>query len=175
MRIYLIGMPGSGKSYWAQQIAEEFLIPAFDLDDIIAQMSGMSIADIFQKEGEKGFRRIERELLLKTKTGDNFVMATGGGTPCYFENINDMLKMGLVVHLSSPVDVLADRIIKEGLEKRPLFKTCHTREQLMEQLIAMQKERAPFYKKAPVQIDFTNDRTQLSKVISKYFRNSNRG
>ena len=113
MRIYLVGFMGSGKTHWGKLISEKLNIPFFDLDEQIVASEGRSINEIFAKEGEEFFRLKEKEVLyMLTESHESFVMATGGGTPCFFTNIDYMNKNGVTVWFHCSVDCLFNRLIK---------------------------------------------------------------
>ncbi len=88
MRIFLIGMPGAGKSTLGQQTAIALNLDFHDLDVLIVEKTGMEITEIFRERGEEYFRKIEAKILKEVvQDQDDFVMATGGGTPCFYQNI----------------------------------------------------------------------------------------
>src|SRR5215471_7922238 len=114
MRIYLIGFMGSGKSFWGKKLSAEKNLPFFDLDDVIIQQENMSITDIFAQKGEEYFRMLEKEVLTDlTKSHEDVIISCGGGTPCFFGNIDYMKKNGLVIWLNTSTDVLIKRLLKE--------------------------------------------------------------
>ena len=87
MPVYLIGLPGSGKTTMGKQLASILEIPFFDLDAEIENQAGKSIPELFKEEGEDFFREKERSCLRSFLNRDNFILATGGGTPCFFDNL----------------------------------------------------------------------------------------
>jgi shikimate kinase len=122
MRIFFIGFMGVGKSYWGSQLGTQLDIPFFDLDQVITASEGKSIADIFTEKGEEYFRIKEKECLEKlVAENEQFVISTGGGTPCYFNNIVFMKAQGTVIWLNTPVPVLVKRLLNEK-QHRPLIK-----------------------------------------------------
>src|SRR5690349_24541860 len=108
--IYLVGFSGSGKSTIARLIADRLHWPAFDLDDVIVDRSGMSIPVIFKQEGETGFRLRETEALRELSKQAPFVVATGGGTVVRPENRNLMSANGWIIFLEAQPTVLNARI-----------------------------------------------------------------
>ena len=148
MRIFLIGMPFSGKSTTGKLLATQLGLKFFDLDIIITEESKISITEIFQLKGESHFRLLEQQALnnlIKTET--NFVLACGGGTPCYFDNLQNMNANGHTVFLDVPVAQLVERAIKNDYADRPLLK-----EESAGDLIAKFSEllvsRSSFYRQA---------------------------
>ena len=86
MKLYLIGLPGSGKSVLAKKISRSLRLPVFDLDECIEMQEGVKISEIFSAKGQEYFRTIEADALRKQSESKEFVMATGGGTPCFHNN-----------------------------------------------------------------------------------------
>jgi len=122
MKIFLIGFMGSGKSYWGRQLSEKLLLPLFDLDMQVESNEGKSINQIFEEKGEENFRLLEKDALhIITESHESFIMATGGGTPCYFNNIDYMNNAGITVWINTPVEILFERLLKEK-SSRPLIK-----------------------------------------------------
>src|SRR6266850_347126 len=122
MRIFLIGFMGSGKTHWGKQLAQRLKLPFYDLDEEIQAGEKKTIPQIFSEKGEEYFRMLEKEL-LEDIIGDHqsLVISCGGGTPCFFNNIDMMKKHGTVVWLNTAINVLYDRLVKEKA-KRPLLK-----------------------------------------------------
>lgn len=115
MKIFLVGMPGSGKSSVGKLLAESLRIPFIDLDTIIEKEAGRAIREIFSTQGEARFRELERDALLKViSEKDRFIVATGGGAPCFFDNLEHMKKNGKVVFLDLPMSTIAQRLQNEG-------------------------------------------------------------
>lgn len=151
-RIYLIGMPGSGKSTLGRQLAEKEGFRFIDLDQAIESEVGMTISEYFAKQGEGNFRIQEREVLHSiSATGDGFVMATGGGSPCYHFNMDFMKDHGVTVFLDVTPGDLAIRLMDDGLDKRPLFRS-YDHQDLIQELRAMMEKREPYYNEAEIKI-----------------------
>src|SRR5437879_74727 len=122
MRIFLVGFMGSGKSYWGKMLSKHLELPFFDLDHQIEEQEGMEINEIFEKQGEEHFRLLEKAALyMLTESHESFVMATGGGTPCYFNNIDYLKQKGLVIWINPSLDTIHERLLKEKA-KRPLLR-----------------------------------------------------
>ena len=144
--IFLIGFMGSGKSHWGRKLADILNVPFVDLDADIVSYAGMSISDIFAEQGETGFRELERERLHALMSGQFCVVATGGGTPCFFDNMDQMNASACTIFLDVPVEVLAKRLSGE-MQKRPLLANL-TPEQLPEFIGRMLEKRIPYYRQA---------------------------
>ncbi len=152
MIIFLIGMPGSGKTSIGKELAKEMGCNYIDLDQYIVQKEKLSIPNIFKTKGESYFRKAEtaalKEVVEKSK---KTVVAVGGGTPCYNNNIALMQTGAKCVYLKVSADVLAERIEKDTTE-RPLF-SKHKGSKLKEKVEAMLDHREKFYKKALISFD----------------------
>ena|SRR5882757_7562528 len=152
MRIFLIGFMGSGKTHWGKQVALRLQLPFFDLDEVIIQSEQKSISDIFAASGEEYFRVKEKNTLEQlVEENDSLVLSCGGGTPCYFNNIDFMKKFGAVVWLNTHVDILLHRLMKERLH-RPLLKEISD-EGLKIYIVRKLNERRMYYEQADVIID----------------------
>ena len=121
LRIYLIGFMGSGKSALGRQLSGLLQTGFADLDEIFEERYHISILNFFEKYSEESFRKIERDLLLETCLLDNTVIATGGGTPCFYDNMDFIRKNGISVYLRMTSSELAGRL-KFVKKKRPLLK-----------------------------------------------------
>lgn len=155
MRIFLIGFMGSGKTHWGKQLAGQMKIPFFDLDEEISKKENLSIAEIFAHSGEEAFRVKEREVLESLiDENSSMVLSCGGGTPCFFNNIERMKKYGVVVWLNTHVEILLQRLIKEKAT-RPLIKDI-TNDDLRSYIIRKLNERRMYYEQADVILDNEN-------------------
>ncbi len=150
MNLFLIGLPGSGKSTLGKALAEELSLPFFDLDDEIVTNQNMPITEIFERYGEDFFRKIEQETLhLLVKNKDAFVIATGGGTPCFFDNMDFINDNGKSIFLDVNPKEIADRLNKRETENRPLLDNTYKLQEKLEDLLA---NRIGFYTKANLTI-----------------------
>ena len=148
---FLIGFMGTGKSHWGKLWAAANKLTFIDLDELIEQDEQTTIAEIFEVKGEAYFRNLEKEALRKCGDLQNTLIACGGGTPCFFENMQWMNEHGITIYISSkPIQIL-DRVMEEK-EKRPLLKKLNEGEVLVyiEQKL---KEREPFYSQAKIKVD----------------------
>ena len=165
MKIFFIGFMGSGKTHWGKQISEKLQIPFFDLDEQIISHEEKSITEIFSENGEEYFRLLEKDLLhIISESHENFVMACGGGTPCYYNNIDFMNKSGTSIWINTPIDTLFQRLIKEK-ETRPLIKNLSS-EQLKRFIIKKFSDRKIYYEQADIIVD---EEPVLEKLVEKIF------
>lgn len=139
-------MMGAGKSYWSHKLAQKLQCEVYDLDAVIVESAGKSIADIFAQEGERYFRELETKTLRDFAEKDNFILATGGGTPCFNENMEWMDANGTTIWIDESVDVLVKRLAPEK-SHRPLLSQLSDAE-LHQFLAGKLEERLPFYNKA---------------------------
>lgn len=120
-KIFLIGLPGAGKTTMGLDLAVDLGIQFVDLDQDIEKAKKQTINEIFEQSGEAHFRQLEKLHLEKvTQELDSFVMATGGGTPCYFNNLEVMQKAGIAIFVNTPIDKIESRL--ELDTSRPLMK-----------------------------------------------------
>lgn len=141
---------GSGKSHVGRKLAKYLRVPLLDLDAQIELQTKTTINDIFAKKGETYFRLIERHILHETAFTSPSIIATGGGTPCFFDNIQWMNRRGTCVFLDASLDVLVQRLWK-GRLKRPLIRSL-TQAQLPTFIEHKLAQRRHFYEQADVQL-----------------------
>ena len=166
MKIFLIGFMGSGKTHWGRLLSEKLSMRFFDLDEQVTEHAGKSIAEIFAAEGEEQFRMTEKDVLhIITESHESFVIACGGGSPCYFNNIEYMNKSGTTVWINTPLDTLFERLVKEK-NHRPLIKEL-TDDQLRNFISRKFASRKIYYEQADVTVE--EEPVQLDKLIEKIF------
>ncbi len=153
MKIFLVGFMGSGKTTWAKIIAGKLEIPFFDLDDLIEKRANLKINDIFDRKGEKYFRKLEAVCLRELHVMDSFILACGGGTPCFHDNMMVMNSLGITVWLNTPKEIMAARLLEEA-GHRPLINGLSP-ERLQEFIEDKLEERLQFYNQARIIIDPT--------------------
>ncbi len=146
LKIFLIGMMGSGKSYWAAKLKKKLKIPAYDLDNLVEIMEERTIAEIFEENGEAFFRKEETKMLKLFSEKKQFILSCGGGTPCFNENMDWMNKQGITIWIDEPIDVLVQRLMVEK-DHRPLISKLNNHE-LANFLAAKLAERQLFYSQA---------------------------
>jgi shikimate kinase len=166
MKIFLIGFMGSGKTHWGKELSQKLQLPFFDLDEQVVNSENQSINDIFEHQGEEYFRQKETEILhILTESHSSFIMACGGGAPCYFNNIDYMNQAGVTVWLNAHIDILFKRLMVEKAH-RPLLKNFSD-DQLRAYIIRKFSDRKIYYEQAKVFID--DEETSTDKVIEKIF------
>lgn len=146
MRIFLIGYMGSGKTTMGRELASVLNLTFIDLDTFLEEKYFRTIPQIFAEEGEEGFRIKERKVLEEVSNFDDVVIATGGGAPCFFDNIDLMNNAGICIFLDVEVGSLVERLIHARIE-RPLIKGKSPNE-LRVFIEGMLEKRRPFYEKA---------------------------
>lgn len=154
MKVFLIGYMASGKSTTAKKLAKKLELEAVDLDKEIERTAEMSIPEIFKSEGEKAFRKRERTELRKWLQKDNFVMACGGGTPCFFESMDEMNGEGVTVYLQMSPKAVVDRVVSSK-EERPILKGL-SEEKMLKKVTFQIEKREPFYNRATLTVNAVN-------------------
>ena len=148
MKIFLIGLPGSGKSTLGRRLADALMIEFVDLDSEIEKQEGKVIADIFHEKGEDHFRQIESGMLKSLAASSmNFVMSTGGGAPCFYQGIDVINESGISIFLHVSTDEIIKRL--KPSKDRPLLETTDENERL-EKLNVLQSKRLAIYQQATV-------------------------
>jgi shikimate kinase len=165
MKIFLLGLPGCGKTTLGKELAEALKIPFVDLDAEIEKREEMPVREIFRKRKEEYFRKSEStELERWCQSTREFVMATGGGAPVFFDNIGKINGAGKSVFLDVSAREIANRILLTPLEERPLFANAN-KESLKDQIEFMRSQRLQFYNKAHLTI--TGDSISVAEMIEK--------
>lgn len=147
-RIFLIGFMGSGKNYWGKLWSEKTGVEFVDIDELIEQQQEKTIGEIFAEYGEEHFRNLETIALRSLGNKKNIIIASGGGTPCFNDNISWMNEHGTSVYLQSSPENILKRLVNEK-EKRPLIKNLQD-EELLFYISEKIKERDFFYSKAEI-------------------------
>jgi shikimate kinase len=143
MKVFLVGFMGSGKTTIGKKLANYLKYDFIDLDKLIESKVGMSIVAYFELHGENAFRDIEKDILQKTEFPENVIIATGGGAPCFGDNMSWMNENGLVAYLSLSPKALANRL-ENSKTDRPLIRNLKGDE--LEGFISTKlAEREPFY------------------------------
>ncbi len=151
MRIYLIGFMGCGKSTWGKKLAEKLDYNFIDLDKRIESIEGGTVAEVFKTKGEDYFRKLEADVLHSTVLEKNAVISCGGGTPCYYDNMEWMRNRGKTVYLNLSPENLFGRL-RTRKEKRPLIANFDDN-QLRDSIFQKLSEREAFYLQADIKID----------------------
>ncbi|MCU0441036.1 MAG: shikimate kinase [Bacteroidia bacterium] len=149
-RIYLVGMMSVGKTSLGKQLASQLHYSFIDLDKQIEMKAGASISELFENEGELFFREMEKAVLHETASRDHVVIATGGGTPCFYDNMEWMNQVGKTVYLKATVAFLCSRLGGTN-HKRPLLVNVPPNE-LPTFLTNLLEAREPYYNRSQVTI-----------------------
>jgi len=161
MRIFLLGFMGSGKSYTGKKLAAAIGRPFIDLDDWVEAAAGKTIKQIFAEQGEAHFRKLERQTLHSLANLPSFVLACGGGTPCFHDNMSWMNRHGRTFFLDVDVQTLTERLKRES-GHRPLLQDGQPIEQIVREKLA---NRRKFYEKAQVQLRTDNPQADLARLV----------
>jgi len=169
MKIYLIGYMGSGKSTLGRGLAKALGISWLDLDTEIESRYKISVPDFFSKYGEKAFRDVEHKVLNDITLISDIVVSTGGGAPCFYNNMELMNQSGLTIYLEATPALILTRIGPYAW-KRPLFQKMDGSD-ILEKITEHLKSREIYYQQAQITIDATNpDIKELKNQIFDYFR-----
>ena len=169
-RIFLIGYMGSGKTTLGRALANEIGVPFIDLDHYIESRHCKTIAQLFAEKGEEGFREIERRMLHEVGEFEDVIISTGGGTPCFFDNVEYMNRQGTTVFLDVPEERLFIRL-SIARNKRPLIKEKND-EELLAFITEQLAKRAPHYSKAQYSFkaDRLEDTAQVKETVEAFRR-----
>jgi len=168
-KIFLIGFMGSGKSTAGRRLASQLNWSFIDLDEKIEKMEGMKIPDIFSLKGEHYFRVLETNALKGLQSETNTVISTGGGTPCFGDNMDFMLSSGLTIYLKMAPASLRRRLARSS-EGRPLLKDID-RKGLGGYITAKLAEREKWYSRAEITIDdLNNNSSDLLSLVKNRIR-----
>ena len=163
MKIFLIGLPGSGKTTLGRALASQLKIRFIDLDQEIENHYQKSVSDIFNTSGETFFRKAEHDL-LKTfcHQNESFVMATGGGAPCFHQNMNLINQAGISIFLDISVDSIHHRIVNSHRNNRPMFANLNAIA-IREKISHLRAQRIDFYQRA--RFTLKGDEISVQEVI----------
>jgi len=147
MKIYLIGFMGSGKTSVGKRLSARLDFAFVDTDELFSKIHNCSITDYFNLHTEEKFREEERKILHQMQEMENTVIAVGGGTPCYYDNMDWMLSQGECIYLKMSPQALFHRL-KNSRSERPLLQS----DNLLEQIQTLLSQREPYYQKADITI-----------------------
>ena len=167
-RILLTGYMGAGKTTLGRALAAKLGLTFIDLDCYIEERFRKTISQIFAEKGEEGFRDIERRMLHEVAEFEDVIISTGGGTPCFFDNIDYMNSKGITVYLQVPVERLFIRL-SIARKQRPLIKEKND-EELRAFIIEQLAKREPHYTKAQhtYAADKLEDRKQIESSVEAF-------
>ncbi len=163
--IFLVGLPASGKTTFGRALARHLDLEFIDLDFYISQRFRANVKEIFDRDGEEVFRRRESAMLREVGDMEGVVVACGGGTPCFSDNMEYMNSRGLTVLLEASPDVLIRRL-RLGGDKRPLV-IGKSDAELGEYIRRVKEERNPYYKLARISMESSQleSREQIDATV----------
>jgi shikimate kinase len=161
MLIYLIGLMGSGKSYFGERWAAQHHLSFYDLDKLIETAEGKTIKQIFEQNGEAYFRKIEASILRETSKFQNSIISCGGGTPCFSDNIEWMNTHGTTVFLDTAINKVFENVLPEKAY-RPLIAKLN-KDEIIDFLKEQLQSRLPFYNKSKITLE-------IDKITDEDFR-----
>jgi len=162
-RIFLIGYMGCGKTTLGGKIAAQLGVAFVDLDKVIEAKYHKTVSEIFSEFGQEYFREIEHNALLEVADYENVLIATGGGTPCFFDNMDIMNSCGDTIYIRLKPEELAARFTKSNVAKRPLLKEKEGAE-MIDFIESALTEREIFYMRARYIMDGT-DKDIVDKIV----------
>lgn len=166
-KIFLIGLMGSGKSYWKNFLSERYRVRGYDLDYLIESFEEQTIAEIFEEKGEEFFREKEAAALRWFQQNPSYILATGGGTPCFNDNIDWMNSQGITIWIDESISTLTNRLQSEK-EHRPLISQLSD-DEIHHFLSEQRWQRLPFYEKAQYKLNRDNiSEAGFKKIIGPY-------
>ena len=169
MKLFIIGLPGSGKSTLGKKLGTRLNLPFLDLDERIEADAEQPIRAIFANEGEAAFRNLERDALYQTiDECDHFILATGGGAPCFFDNMEVMNRTGTTLFLDVPIPTIITRMHGLQITDRPLLQGLNQNQMLKEYTDKFEK-RLPVYRQA--QITISHNASEEEIVAQLYTKN----
>ena len=166
MKLYLIGLPGSGKSSFGKQLADEAKVSFIDLDQVIERESGMPVSRLFSEKGEGYFRNVEAVALRQQSKKSEFVMACGGGTPCFHDNMKFINESGTSIFLNAALSDIINRLDADEQQTRPLLADT-TNESLEQKLKTLLDKRISFYQEANIILDHSVLPAEVLRQIAK--------
>lgn len=167
IRVILIGYMGAGKTTVGKALAQELGVPFYDLDWYITNRMRKTIAQIFEERGEEGFRQIERNMLHEVAEFEDVIISCGGGTPCFFDNIDYMNQQAPVVYLKAEPEVLYKHLAMSKND-RPLLRG-KSQDELITFITEQLEKRSPYYTKAAYTLDVSlmDDYSKIKISVDK--------
>lgn len=167
IRVFLIGYMGAGKTTLGKALARRLSVPFVDLDWYIEERFHKTVGELFAGRGEKAFRELEKKMLHEVAEFEDVIISTGGGTPCFFDNMDFMNKVGKTVFLKVHPDVLFGRL-RVAKQQRPILRE-KTDEELKDFIVRAIEERKPFYTRAKhvFDADELDNRRQIKKAVEQ--------
>lgn len=168
-RIILVGYMGVGKTTIGRCLAKKFGLQFYDLDDYIQSRYHKNIPEIFKEESERGFREIERRMLHEVCEFEDVLISCGGGTPCFFDNIDYMNRQGITVYLRTCPEILYKHLVM-CKTPRPLL-AGKSKDELMDFITRNLKEREPYYTRAQCiyRVPLLDDKTKVKEAVNDVY------
>lgn len=166
-RVFLVGYMGAGKTTLGREVAAKLGLAFIDLDHYIENRYHKTINVLFDEHGEAGFRALESKILKEVGLFEDVLISTGGGTPCFFDNLDYMNEHGVAVYLKTSPDVLFSRL-RIAKANRPILKD-KTDEELISFIAENLLKREPFYLRSRLifDADQLDSRSQLNTAVEK--------
>lgn len=167
IRIFLTGYMGAGKTTLGKALAAKLKIPFIDLDWYMEERLHKTVGELFTEKGEDEFRELERLMLHEVADFENVIISTGGGAPCFFDNMQFMNRKGQTVFLNVSPDVLFRRL-RVAKQQRPILQNKKD-EELKDFIINALKRRERFYNEAQFifDADELEDRHQIAASVER--------
>ena len=167
VRIFLTGYMGAGKTTLGKALARKLNVPFVDLDWYIEERFHKTVGDLFKERGEQGFRELERNMLHEVGAFEDVVISTGGGAPCFFDNMEFMNAQGTTVFLDVHPDVLFRRL-RIAKQQRPILQN-KTDEELKAFIVQALEGRLSFYTQAKLifNADELEDHWQIDQSVDR--------
>ncbi len=173
MKVYIIGMPGTGKTHFGRLLSRSMRLQFYDTDEMLEKKEGMPIRQIVSEKGEPYFRLLEHELIRQLSMRSNCIISCGGGTPVFNDNIDLMKNSGIVIWLNTSLDIIAKRIA-QNVTRRPQFVGLNEAE-IRLKLNDIFEKRKKIYAKADIISEISNPHNKsLNVVIQKVMKISQR-
>lgn len=171
--VSLMGFMGSGKTTLGKKLSNKLGWEFIDLDAYLVEKTGKTIEDYFAQYGEQSFRELEHKCLLELVGREQVIISTGGGTPCYFNNLDILKAHTLSIYIQLPPKALFQRLIQSDQNKRPLIKGLSP-DELLSFIEEKLDQREPFYKQAHITLNNLNNHPNdvLDLLNAYYDRNS---
>jgi shikimate kinase len=166
--IYLVGMPSSGKSTLGKELARNLGYSFTDMDKLIETREQKTVSEIFSNYGETHFRELEKKTLRGFQPNQSMVIATGGGVPCFNDNMDFIRENGVSVFLNVDVNDLAKRLYKAQGNNRPLLDKSQSEDVVIESIKKTFEERLSYYQQADIQVDGEITVSQLLWLLDQY-------
>ncbi|WP_297335558.1 shikimate kinase [Algoriphagus sp.] len=161
LKVVLVGLPGSGKSTFGRQLAVALNFQFYDLDTLIEERFSLKIPEIFSRYGEGRFREMETETLEEVLAWERpYVLASGGGCPCFNENMSRINDKAVSVYLDVPLEDISERLEASKIQNRPLFQGMGSGEVILK-LKSLQAEREYYYNMAKIKLSGSDFSAEL--------------